>query len=201
MTGPQPNMSSPIRDEFSRSPVGTTFTALGGAAGLGSLIIALILSGFQPSSGPNIAGVIPLSTYLFALAGFLGVTSIAAVLSRAAMRLSGIASFFISIALASVSILITKLILVSFGIRFPISGGPRATTDELIYRGTVLIFLAVTAERVVTAMAAAGEEEPRKPSDRSDDETVAMIFAGPIVLGIWGVAVRAGEAILVSGQF
>lgn len=202
MAEARPDASSPIRQEFRRSPISTAFTVLGSVAGVGSLLVALSIGGFKLQVGITTSNQpMPLANHLLGLAAFLGITIVCAAIARATLRVSGLASFFLSIALASISMLLTRLVFFSLGIRFPVSPRAREMTDEFIYWGTVLVFVAITAERVVNTLVDWGEDEPRKESDRASDKAAISAIVCPLLFAIWALAVRGGQAILVTGNF
>jgi len=118
------------------------------------------------------------------------------------MRVSGLGSFFVSIALASISMFLTKLIFASQSIRFPLSTQAPETTDQFLYWGTIIVFLVVNAERIAKKLAVWGEDEPdqRKPHQEAENEAAAMLLVCPILLGIWAFAVWKGLGILITGQ-
>jgi hypothetical protein len=137
-----------IVEELRRSPLAVIFAGLSAAVGILALFTAARTGGAS-FPGPALERAAGAPSYLLLIAAYLGITTLAALMSRLLYVVSKVSAFFASLLLAVLSTFLTALVSRSQGVRFTTIGdAAQDQTAWVLFWGTVILFLVINGERV-----------------------------------------------------
>lgn len=178
--GVRSSVGAKLRSELDRSPVATigafisAITVIGG--GLAAVAVPPIRTTF---SHLNVVDLRLPGVFFFVLV----VSLLAAASSYRIFRISGVAGFFVSIVLASFTVLMCGWIAVRLGFPLDVASQPKvAAMKSLIIWGVAIVFFAVNAEPTARSIA---DLHLKDDDEKSSDGVLAAIV---ISLVIWAIA-------------
>nr|WP_144033721.1 hypothetical protein [Sphingomonas laterariae] len=190
--------------EFEKSPIATTMGIVGGIAGILSIIIALV-GPTQPiptlALEPSAASP-AWSSYLLVIGAFLSLTIAGATASRFVIKYSDVAAFFTSLVLACLTSILSAIVANAYQVRFFRSGQSVNvdTTVDVIFWGTLFIFLAITAEDTFKSFATLAVRKDDGKNRMPESDVIGSLALLLLVALIWAALLREGQR-LILGTF
>lgn len=201
------SMWSKVRREFDRSPVATVVAPLGLLVGFGAICVGCLqlelarrsAEGGTVSGGsaPHAPGAPPDGSLALVVIGvFLALTPSFALIARMLYRKSRYFAVPASIVIAVLSIFLSRLdaTVLGYGVG---ATGRSAALDEVLFYGTVIVFLAVAGREPLMDL---GRPTPATAGDRrvSGEDAVGAVALIVLAVLIWGGLVGWGERRMVA---
>ncbi|MCK0097795.1 hypothetical protein MWU38_00225 [Qipengyuania sp. S6317L1] len=177
------------KGEFFRSPIATTVTIFGALSGLGAFLLIpwlKIPEVVYPGDGRSSLA------YMFASLTSLGVAVSFACVSNFVYRKAKLASFIVSVLLASLSILFVSLLVSNVGVGFPIGTPSKEATDRLIFWVHVFVFVSINGEPILKSVVATSYNPE---DDRADVGVFAVLALGML---LWGGLLAQSQVLLLG---
>lgn len=193
MTDVPQTLSAKIKAEFDRAPVATVFTPVGVLVGIAGIVVAWLLTqpvgaaasrvgGATISSGARPA-VPDASAALLIIGVFLALTPAMASVCRFFYAVNRYAAVPLSIVVASLSIFLSRLNanLLGYG---ALPSERVASLDDLLFYGTVTVFLAVAGGQPLLDFIRQGA--PKKGEEITSDYAIGTFGLTALTVLLWG---------------